>query len=188
MAEALNFTEDHDANKLLATDPLAVLMGMLLDQQIQMEIAFRSPYVLSQRLGSALDATAISEMDPDDLIAVFQEKPALHRFPASMAKRTHQLCTAIAETYAGDTARIWTEAADGKDLYKRLKALPGFGEAKARIFVGLLGKRLDVQPPGWEEQAATWPSIADVEAFDDVLELRQQKKLMKEAAKAKKKG
>ena len=186
--DALNFTEDQEANKLLATDPLAVLIGMLLDQQIQMEIAFRSPYVLQQRLGSSLDAPAIAAMDPEDLVEIFREKPALHRFPASMAKRTHQLCVSIAETYAGEAALIWAEAVDGADLYKRLLALPGFGEAKARIFIGLLGKRLDVRPDGWQDQAATWPSIADVEHFDDVLILRQQKRARKEAAKAKKKA
>jgi uncharacterized HhH-GPD family protein len=179
MPDVLNFTDDEEANRFLARNPLALLVGMLLDQQIQMEVAFRSPYVLQDRLGGSLDAAAIAAMDPDDLEAVFKVKPALHRFPGSMAKRTHQLCTAVAEDYGGDAARIWREAPDGKDLRKRLQALPGFGEAKARIFVGVVGKRLGEGPPGWEEEAATWPSIADVATFDDVYELREQKRAMK---------
>jgi len=186
MPETLNFTEDPDANRLLAEDPLALLIGMLLDQQIQMEIAFRSPYLLQQRLGGTLRASVIAAMDPDDLIEVFRQKPALHRFPGSMAKRTHQLCSFLVEHYDGDTARLWTEADDGQDFYRRLRELPGFGEAKARIFVGVVGKRLDAGPPGWEEEAATWPSIADVASFDDVLVLREQKRAMKAAEKAKK--
>lgn len=186
--DVLHFTEDPDANKLLATEPLALLIGMLLDQQIQMEIAFRSPHLLKERLGGSLEAPAIAAMDPDDLADVFREKPALHRFPASMAKRTHQLCGYLTDHHGGDAADIWESAADGADLYKRLRALPGFGEAKARIFVGVLGKRLGFELEGWEEQAATWPSIADVAAFDDVLTLREEKRAMKEAAKAKKKG
>lgn len=182
--DTLNFTEDEDANRLLAHDPLAVLIGMLLDQQVQMEVAFRSPYLLQQRLGRSLDAADIASRDPDELVAVFQEKPALHRFPASMAKRTHALCAQIVEDYDGKPEAIWLEAADGRDLLERLEALPGFGKAKSRIFVGLLGKRLGVGPVGWEEAAADWSSIADVEKFEDVLVLRQEKRARKAAKKA----
>lgn len=178
---SLPFTEEPAANELLATNPLALLVGMLLDQQIQMEKAFRGPYDLQQRLGRELTAQAIVGLDADKLEELFRVKPAIHRFPGSMAKRTHQLCEFIVDTYDGSPERIWEEAADGNDLYMRLRALPGYGEAKARIFVGLLAKRIGVTPDGWEEQAADWPSIADVAEFDDIYELREKKRAMKEA-------
>ncbi len=182
--DTLNFTEDEDANRLLARDPLALLIGMLLDQQVLMEVAFRSPYLLSQRLGRDLDAADLASRDPEELVAAFQEKPALHRFPASMAKRTHALCSQIAEGYDGDAAAIWDGAADAKDLLRRLEALPGFGKAKSRIFVGLLAKRLGIAPEGWEDVAADWPSIADVALFEDVQVLREQKRAIKAAKKS----
>src|SRR4029079_7102905 len=117
------------------------------------------------------------------LDAVFRDKPALHRYPGSMAKRTHDLCTFIVDTYDGRTEAIWTDAASGDELLARVLALPGFGKDKARIFVGLLGKRLDVRPPGWEQVAADWPSIADVDTYERVLEIREKKRAMKAAAK-----
>ncbi len=183
MPDALHFTEDSDANRLLATEPLAVLIGMLLDQQFPMERAFLSPFILKDRLGGALDATAIAEMDPEEVAAVFAERPALHRFPGSMGKRAHAVCAQIVETYDGKAENIWEGAADADELLRRLKALPGFGVAKARIFVGVLGKRLGVQPTGWEEVAADWPSIADVAEFEDVFVLREKKRQKKAAAK-----
>lgn len=181
--DRLPFTEDDDANRLLATDPLALMIGMLLDQQFPMERAFLSPHLLRRRLDGDLDAAAIAAMDEDDLAEVFRGPPALHRYPASMAKRTRALCEAIASDYDGDASAVWTTAADGRELLGRLQALPGFGKAKARIFVGVVGKRLGAGPPGWEESAADWPSIADVDSFDKVYELREQKKAMKKAAK-----
>ncbi len=182
--DALHFTNDPEANRFLAQEPLAVLLGMLLDQQFPMERAFHSPYELRERLGGTLDAGSVAAMDPDDLAAVFSERPALHRFPGSMGKRAHAVCQHLVELYDGEAANLWAGAATGKELYRRLRELPGFGEAKARIFVGLLGKRLGVQPEGWEEVAADWPSIADVATFDDVATLREQKRQMK-AAKTK---
>ncbi|MFH2071810.1 MAG: HhH-GPD-type base excision DNA repair protein [Actinomycetota bacterium] len=181
----LPFTEDDDANRLLASDPLALLIGMLLDQQFPMERAFLSPYLLRERLGGTLDPATIATTDEDDLVRLFQGPPALHRFPGSMAKRTRSLCEAIVEDYQGDSAAIWTGASDGRDLLDRLEALPGFGKAKARIFVGIVGKRLGAGPPGWEETAADWPSIADVDTFEKVFELREHKRAMKAAKKAK---
>lgn len=181
MPDALHFTGDDDADQLLARDPLALLIGMLLDQQIAMEKAFRGPYDLTQRLGRDLDAAHIAGMDPDELVEVFRERPALHRFPGSMAKRTQALCEYMVEHYDGKAERLWTEAADAKDLYKRLMALPGYGKAKAKIFVGILGKRLDVAPDGWEEVAADWPSIADVATAADISEVRDAKRAMKES-------
>ncbi len=183
MPDMLNFTEDVDANRLLASNPLALLTGMLLDQQFPMERAFLSPSILEQRLGIPLDAAALAAMDPDELAAVFAERPALHRFPGSMGKRTHALCSHIVEHYQGRPQAIWDQAESGEDLFDRLLALPGFGKAKARIFIGVLGKRLRVEVPGWEDAAADWPSIADVAVFDDVFVLREQKRQKKAAAK-----
>jgi uncharacterized HhH-GPD family protein len=181
---SLPFTDDEAANRLLAADPLALMIGMLLDQQFPMERAFFSPFLLHQRLGGTLDAGAIAAMDEDDLIEVFRGPPALHRFPGSMATRTRSLCETVVADYEGDPAAIWTTAADGRDLLKRLEALPGFGKAKSRIFIGVLGKRLGVGPPGWEQTAADWPSIADVDSFEKVYELREHKRAMKAAKKA----
>jgi uncharacterized HhH-GPD family protein len=181
---SLPFTENDDANRLLATDPLALLIGMLLDQQIPMERAFLAPYLLQERLGGSLDAGAIAASDVDDLVEVFRGPPALHRFPGSMAKRTQALCEAVVADYDGDAAAVWMTADDGDDLRKRLERLPGFGKAKARVFVGVVGKRLGAGPPGWEEAAADWPSIADVDTFEKVYELREKKRAMKATGKA----
>jgi uncharacterized HhH-GPD family protein len=182
---ALYFTADPEANELLAREPLAVLLGMLLDQQVTMEWAFGAPLLLKQRLGADhLDAGAIAAMDPAALEAVFRAKPALHRYPASMAKRTHDLCRHIVEHYGGRTEDIWNGAESGEELLLRIQALPGFGKDKSRIFVGLLGKRLAVRPTGWEQVAADWPSIADVDTFERVAEIREKKRAAKAAKKA----
>jgi uncharacterized HhH-GPD family protein len=182
--DALYFTPDPAANQLLAADPLALLLGMLLDQQVTMEAAFRAPLVLQERLGGRLDAAAIAAMDPDALDAVFRERPALHRFPGSMAKRTHAVCRFLVEHYDGRAENLWQGAETGEILLDRVRALPGFGADKARIFVGVLGKRLGVQPPGWETAAADWASIADVDSFERVEEIREKKRAVKAAKKA----
>jgi uncharacterized HhH-GPD family protein len=181
---ALHFTPDAAANRLLASEPLAVMIGMLLDQQVPMEWAFNAPALLKERLGGGpLDATAIARMDAGALEAVFRDKPALHRYPGSMAKRTQALCAHLVEHYGGRAEAVWEDAKTGAELFERVVALPGFAQAKARIFVGLLGKRLGVRPQGWEGVAADWPSIADVDSFERVLEIREQKRAMKAAAK-----
>jgi uncharacterized HhH-GPD family protein len=176
---SLPWTEDEQANRLLATDGLAVLIGMLLDQQFPMERAFYGPYLLQQRLGEPLAAQGLAEIDPDRLAEVFRGPPAIHRFPGSMAKRTQELARTLVEEYGGSAERLWETSSSGEELYRRLRALPGFGEAKARIFVGVLGKRWAAGPPGWEEYAADWPSIADVAEWDDVADLRARKRAMK---------
>jgi uncharacterized HhH-GPD family protein len=181
--EILPFTESEEANRLLAEDGLALLIGMLLDQQFPMERAFYGPYLLQQRLGESLDAARIAEWDLAHLEEVFRGPPAIHRYPASMAGRTQELCRALVEEYGGATEALWETAKSGDDLLRRLQALPGFGVAKSRIFVGVLGRRLGVRPPGWEERAADWPSIADVGSFDDVATLRERKREMKAARK-----
>lgn len=178
---SLPWTENEDANRLLAEDPLALLLGMMLDQQFPMERAFLGPHLLRERLGRDLDAADIAAVDPDELVEVFRGPPAIHRFPGSMARRAQELCAFVAERYEGDAARIWAEETDAGEVLKRLQELPGYGNAKSRIFVGILGKRIGVQPDGWEETAADWPSIADVAAWDDVSELREKKRQMKAA-------
>lgn len=187
MVAELPFTPDEDANRLLAAEPLAVMLGMLLDQQVPMEWAFRAPALLKDRLGGRLDAGAIAAMPVEDLEAVFREKPALHRFPGSMAKRAHALCSFLVERYDGRAEGVWEGVASGDELLARVKELPGFGTDKARIFVGLLGKRLGIRPEGWEGVAADWPSIADVDRFERVLEIREQKRAVKGKAKGAKK-
>ena len=182
--ESLPWTGDPDADRLLASNPFALLMGMLLDQQFPMERAFYGPFLLQQRLGEPLDPARIARMDPADLDPLFKGPPAIHRFPGAFAKRTHDLAGYIVDHYDGDTARLWTTASTGEDLYKRLRELPGFGDAKARIFVGVLGKRLEVGPVGWETVAADWPSIADVGQWEDVFTLREQKREMKASKRA----
>lgn len=184
----LPFTGDDAADLLLQRDPLALLVGMLLDQQVPIEWAFRSPYVLSERLGG-LDATKIAAMPEDDFVAVFVEKPALHRYPGSMGKRAHTLARAIVDDYDGDPARIWTGVKDPAELYRRLRALPGFGEDKAQIFLAILGKRLKIAPKGWEEYAGRFGddqprSAADIDSHDRLLEVRAFKKEQKAKTKA----
>ena len=182
--ELLHFTASEEANRLLATDGLALLIGMLLDQQFPMERAFYGPQLLKDRLGEDLDAERIAFWDPNAMEAVFRGPPAIHRYPASMGKRTQDLCRVIVEEYDGAAENVWDTAADAGDLLSRLEALPGFGAGKSRIFLGVLGKRVGVRPDGWEDKAADWPSIADVAAFDDVAVLREQKRAMKAARKS----
>ena len=182
--ESLPWTGDPDADRLLAENPFALLMGMLLDQQFPMERAFYGPFLLERRLGEPLDPRQIAGMDPLDLAPMFRGPPAIHRFPGAFASRTHALARFVVERYDGDTAGIWTTADSGTELYRRLRELPGFGDAKARIFVGVLGKRLGLGPPGWEAVAADWPSIADVGEWEDVFTLRQQKRELRAARKS----
>jgi len=177
--EKLNFTESDDANRLLAQDGLAVLIGMLLDQQFPMERAFYGPQLLKERLGEDLDEERIARWDPEEMAAAFRGPPAVHQYWSSMAKRTQALCQVLVDEYDGRAESLWETAGTGDELLRRVKALPGFGDAKSRIFVGLLGKRLGVCPEGWESVAADWPSIADVATFEDVAVLREQKRAMK---------
>jgi len=181
--EQLHFTESEEANRLLAGDGLALLLGMLLDQQFPMERAFYGPQLLRERLGEDLDAARLAGWDPDELAQAFRGPPAVHRYWGSMAKRAQALCQALVDDYGGRAETLWETASNGGELLRRLRALPGFGNEKSRIFVGLLGKRLGVRPDGWEEVAADWPSIADVASFEDVAELRDRKRAMKSAKK-----
>jgi uncharacterized HhH-GPD family protein len=183
----ISFTGDTDADQLLSDDPLALLVGMLLDQQVPMERAFGAPHLLAERLGH-LDAARIAAMSPDALEAVFKVKPALHRFPGAMAKRVHTLCQTLVAEYDGDAAGVWRDAATGRELFDRVAALPGFGEQKTRIFIALLAKQLDVTPDGWEEAAGDYAlpghrSVADINGPVDLEQVRQYKRA-KKAGKA----
>jgi uncharacterized HhH-GPD family protein len=178
------FTSSTEANALLTESPLALMLGMLLDQQVPMEWAFMAPNSLRERLGGTLDANAIAAMAPEAVEEIFRAKPALHRYPGSMAKRTHALCTHLVEEYDGRAEAVWEGVATGAELLTRVKALPGYGNDKARIFVGILGKRMGVRPKGWETVAADWASIADVDRFERVGEIREAKRAMKAAKKA----
>lgn len=181
---------DPEANALLDRDPLAVVIGLTLDQQVTMEKAFTSPYVLAQRLGHAPTPAELADFDPDDLITIFSTPPALHRFPKAMAARVQEVCRAIVDRYDGDASRLWSGASDGAELLTRVMALPGFGKQKAQILVALLGKQLGVQPPGWREAAGpygeegAYRSVADIVDDDSLAKVRSYKKQMKIDAKA----
>ena len=159
----LPYTGNADADRLLAEDPTALLIGFVLDQQVQLQKAFSGPYELRRRIGT-LDPARIAAMDPAALEDAFKTRPALHRFPANMARRTQELCAAIVRDYAGDAGRVWREARDGRDLERRLLGLPGIGEMKARTLIAIIGKRLGVRPPGWEEVAPRHPTLGDVDS------------------------
>lgn len=186
----LQLVQDPEADALLGSSPLALLMGMLLDQQIPMEVAFAGPKKLADRIGS-LDAETIADYDPEKFAALCTETPAVHRFPGSMAKRLQDLARVLVDDYHGDAAAIWQQGnPDGREILIRLKRLPGFGEQKARIFLALLGKQYGLKAPGWQEAAGdygksgTHMSVADVRDKASLDEVRSYKKQMKAAAKA----
>jgi uncharacterized HhH-GPD family protein len=178
-----------EANELLSRDPFALLVGMLLDQQVPLERAFSAPLDLARRLGHEPSAAELAEFDPVALAAIFSERPALHRYPKAMAARVQDLARLIVEAYDGDAAQLWQSAGSGAELLKRVAALPGFGAQKAQIFVALLGKQLGVRPPGWREAAGTFGaegshlSVADIRDADSLARVRLYKQEKKAAAK-----
>lgn len=183
-------TGDPAADKLLVTDPLALVIGMLLDQQVPMEWAFKGPATLKERLGGRLDASEIAAMDPEAFIAVCADKPAIHRFPASMGRRIHELCSYLVDTYGGDAGKVWRNVKTGDELYARVRALPGYGDEKAKIFVAILAKRLGKKPVGWETAAAPFSdaqprSVADIGSAEDLQAVRAWKKAMKAKGRSK---
>ena len=184
---ALHLSQDPDADALLSRDPLALLLGMLLDQQIPMEKAFKGPAVLRERVGRELDAADLAARE--DLAEVFARTPAIHRFPGSMAGRVQELCRALVESYDGRADAVWEDAPDGAELLRRIRELPGFGEQKAQIFLALLGKQLGVHPAGWQEAAGAYGedgarrSVADVTGPESLLEVRAYKQAKKAEAK-----
>ena len=181
--DRIYFTEDDEANRLLATDPMALLIGFVLDQQVPVQKAFSGPLELRKRIGT-LDPATIAAMDADELDAAFRARPALHRFPGNMARRTQELCAAISADYGGDARRVWTEARDGRDLEQRLLSLPGIGAMKARNLVAILAKRFGVQPEGWESVAPNFPSLGDVDSPESLAAYRAGKAAWKAEMRA----
>lgn len=181
---SIPITGDDGADRLLVDNPFALVLGMLLDQQVPMEWAFRGPLTLQERLGGSLDAETIAALGPDKVEAIFRDKPAMHRYPGSMGKRTYALCAFIVEHYGGDAGAIWRDAPSGQEVYRRLRELPGYGEEKSKIFLAILGKRLGEAAPGWEEAAAPFSdatprSVADVGSADSLGRVREFKKARK---------
>ena len=186
----MHITGDPVADQLLGDDPFALLIGMLLDQQVPMETAFAGPAKLKARMG-AFDAATIAGYDPDAFVEVMKQTPAVHRFPGSMAGRVQAVAAAVLQDWDGDAAAIWTRGEpDGATILSRLKALPGFGDQKAKIFLAILGKRYDLRAPGWEEAAGsygalgTFLSVADIVDESSLARVREAKKVAKAAIKA----
>ena len=193
---ALHITDDPDADALLTRDPLALLIGMLLDQQVAMETAFSGPLKIEQRLaeaGSAFDAESIASFDEDAFSELCRTPPAIHRYPANMAGRVQVLCRALVDDWGGDASALWIrDEPDGRTVLARLKALPGFGDQKARIFLALLGKRRGFAGDGWREAAGAYGeqdsfrSVADIVSPESLAKVRETKQAAKAAARAKK--
>ena len=176
MPEALHFTGNAEADRLIAAEPLALLIGFVLDQQVTVPTAFLGPLKLKQRLGG-LDAAAIAATDPDRLVEVFREKPAIHRFPGNMAKRVHELCAVVDEEYGGDAGRVWGDATDTADLKQRLEALPGFGEMKVKALGSVLAKRFGVAAA---EGLVPWhPTLGDVDSSQALADYQEAKRVHK---------
>ncbi|GAB2590875.1 HhH-GPD-type base excision DNA repair protein [Streptomyces capparidis] len=191
MSPAVRLAQQPEADELLGRSPLAALVGMLLDQQIPMEWAFTGPHTIAERLGrDDLDAHEIAAHDPEGFAALLSAKPAVHRYPGSMAKRVQQLCRHLVEHYDGDASAVWRDADSGRELLRRLNELPGFGKQKAQIFLALLGKQYGVTPPGWREAAGpygeegSFRSVADITGPESLARVRAHKQRMKQAAKS----
>ena len=189
MAPQIRIAQDDAADEVLSEDPFALLVGMLLDQQYPMEHAFRGPWKIRSRFGT-LDPAAIAEAEPEAFADLCSTPPAIHRYGRSMAGRVQQLAAVVRDEYGGDARRIWTGASDAQDLLARLRALPGFGDQKARIFAALVGKQLDVRPAGWQEaigpyaEDGSYRSVADVVDADSLQKVREFKQAAKAHAKA----
>ncbi len=190
MNGTLAVTGDTDADRLVNTDALALLLAMLLDQQIPMERAFIAPLWLTQRMSNGLDAAAIAAAEPEEFVTLFRRTPALHRFPKSMAARVQAACAHVVAEHGGDAAAIWIGAADGADLLTRLRAVPGYGDEKARIFIAILAKRLGIRPAGWEQAAGAFAddnprSVADIDGPESFARVRAWKQAQKAARRTK---
>ncbi|HAM02672.1 MAG TPA: Fe-S cluster assembly protein HesB [Acidimicrobiaceae bacterium] len=186
----LHLAQNEEADELLSRNPFALLIGLVLDQQVTIEWAFSAPLELSRRLGADLDAGRLAATDPDELASVFSQRPALHRYPGAMAKRVHELSRLIVDEYAGRPQAIWETASSGDELLARVRALPGFGDQKAKIFVAFLGKQMGVCPPGWAEASVPFSdpgshrSVADIVDDASLRRVRDFKQQMKAAARA----
>ncbi|MEN8240236.1 MAG: HhH-GPD-type base excision DNA repair protein [Actinomycetota bacterium] len=175
----ISFTEAAEANELLADNHFALLVGMTLYQQVPVEKAFAGPYVLEQRLGKRLDAETIAAVDPQRLEDLFREKPALHRFPANMAKRTQAVAAYVVDTYDGDPTGLWDGVDTSAELVARVKKLPGFGDYKAKVYAAVLARRFDIKPDGWDKDLPDWPNISEVTSPESLTDMKSRKKAWK---------
>lgn len=176
---AIYFTTEADANSLLDKDPFALLVGLAIYQQVPTEKAFAGPFVLKERLGGDLDAASVAAMDPDVLDGAFREVPAIHRFPSNMAKRVQAVAQFLVDEYDGDVTAVWSGVGSADVLMKRLEAIPGFGEYKARLTIGVLARQYGVKPRGYTKYLPDWPSIVDIEKPEDLADLKVRKKAWK---------
>jgi len=181
--DRLHFTGDDEADRLLASEPLALLIGFALDQQVSVQKAFSGPAELRRRVGN-LDAARLAAMDPDALVDAFRRRPALHRFPAAMARRVQALCAFLVANHGGDASRVWGDAADGRDLQARLLALPSIGEMKARSLIAILGKRFGLRLPGLDGVMPTHPTLGDVDSAEALASYQASKRAWKAAHRA----
>jgi uncharacterized HhH-GPD family protein len=181
--DRLHFTEFDEANELIARDPLALMIGFVLGQQVSVQKAFSAPLDLKRRLGS-LDAETIAGAEPGELERVFRQRPALHRFPGNMARRVQEFCAAVVSDYGGDVERVWSEAADARELERRLLALPGIGDMKARAILAVLAKRFGVLPPGWEDVVPQHPTLGDVDSREALARYQDAKRAYKAKLRA----
>lgn len=190
MTQRIALTGNPAADALLGADANALLIGMVLDQQVPMEKAFSGPAVIAERMGGTLDVAAIAALDEDEFVALCSERPAIHRFPGAMAKRVRAVCAVLVEKYDGDANKVWSAADTGAEVLAAVEALPGFGREKAQIFTALLGKQWGVQPPGWREAAGPYGedgvhrSVADIVDADSLARVRESKKAAKAERKA----
>lgn len=175
----MHFTTQAEANALISEDPFALIVGLAIYQQVPTEKAFTGPLALKERLGGHLDPHTVVDTPPDQLEAIFREQPAIHRFPANMAKRVQAVSAYIVDEYEGDTSAVWDGVGSAEDLMTRLQQIPGFGEYKARVALGVLAQNLDVRPSGYEEYLPDWPSIVDIRTPEDLAELSDRKKAWK---------
>lgn len=176
--ERLQWTGDDEADRLIATDPMALLIGFCLDQQVTVQHAFTGPLTIRRRLGT-LDPGRLARMDPARVEAAFRTVPAVHRYPAAMARRVQRLCAMILDEYGGDASRVWTEAPDGRELLRRFASLPGFGPNKSRSLVAVVGRHFGVRPPGWDEVAPEHPTLGDVATSEELAAYQAQKRAHK---------
>jgi uncharacterized HhH-GPD family protein len=188
-ATGIWLTGDPVADGLLTQDDNALLLGMVLDQQVPMEKAFAGPAVIAERMGGRLDVAAIAALPEEEFVALCSQRPAIHRFPGAMAKRVRQVCQVLVEEFDGDAGRVWRDAATGAELKRAITALPGFGPEKATIFTAVLAKQRGVQPPGWQEAAGDFAddgfrSVADVVDEESLAKVRATKRSVKAAKKA----
>jgi uncharacterized HhH-GPD family protein len=181
--DRLHFTGDDEADRLLVIQPMALLIGFALDQQVPVQKAFSGPKVLLERLGT-LDPKALATVDPARLEAAAKGPPAIHRFPGAMAKRVQELATYIANTYEGDAGRLWTDATDGRDLQRRIGALPGFGPMKVASLTAVLAKQLGINPPGIEDVLASHPTLGDVDSPQALADYQAKKRAHKAAMRS----